>query len=186
MRQSTLSSDDAVTEVVGQILIFGILSVVLTLSLVSFNVAKDSAEERIVSTTASAVAQQVADLVVDTAIMATAFEDADISVRAAVNMPEFIESRPYTVELNNDDITVVVSGRTATAPLFAADSGATLHICDQDPVIGGPMQLWVVNEAFYIEAIDGDSIDDDDNIQCDVDLATASGGAHDFYLFLYP
>ncbi len=180
MPASRRHSDDAVTEVVGQILIFGILSVVLTMSLVSFNVAKHSAEERILASTADAYAQQVADLVIDTAVMTAQFQGSDIDVQAIVDLPDVIQNRPYTVDLDQDAVVFVVD-RTTTrqAPLFAAHSVGTVHVCDQSPFVGETMALWVVDQA-RMDVIKPGGTTPDPNVSCD----TYAGSS--YYLFLYP
>lgn len=139
--------DEAVSEVLGQILMFGILSMVLVLSLMTFNLAKDEAQERAVDTTAGSLAQRISSLVIDTAIFAESFEESDVSLQSTVELPEFIENHSYTIEVDGSQVTVTVAGTgaVATSSLFAAGSG-DIHICDQDAIHGGPVTIFIVQD----------------------------------------
>ena len=172
MRMSRRPSDEAVSEVIGQILIFGILSMVLVLSLLSFNIAKDNAEDRIVLATQDAVAQRVAGLVIDSALLAEKFQDQELSLTAQLELDQQIEGRDYTIDLDNDAVRVTVgsTGRTASAPLFSVDSGNLVHVCDAAAVDGGSIHVRVIHTSDFATVAP--------------DCGAATAATADFFVFI--
>ncbi len=143
----TLRHDDqGVSEVVGQILMFGILSMVLILSMLSFNIAKESTEERVIATSAESIAQRVASLVIETALFGEKFGEQDVSLESRLNLPQRIEGREYSIELDGSQIIVVAAGATVNQPLFAAGSEGLVHVCKQAPLDGGPIIIRITAE----------------------------------------
>jgi len=139
------SNPDAVSEVVGQILIFGILSTVLILSLLSFAAAKDGAEERVVAVRADSVAQRVAGEVVQAALFAESTRADQLTLRSALDLPFDLEGRGYSIDLEPDAVIVRAAPAVAQAPLFASAAPAGVHVCDQDPIGGGPLDVVVTS-----------------------------------------
>lgn len=170
--------DEAVSEVLGQILMFGILSMVLVLSLMTFNLAKEEAQERVVDTTAGSLAQRISSLVIDTAIFAESFEESDVSLESTVALPEFVENHSYTVQVDGSQVTVTVpgTGAVATSSLFAAGSG-DIHVCGQDAIQGGPVTIHIVHD----DDVDADPADGVIDFDCD-----AAPGVASYYIYLEP
>lgn len=150
-----IRDDLAVSEVVGQILMFGILSMVLILSFVSFNVAKDAAEERVVQTTTEALSQRISSLVVDTALFAEKFQDEEVDLISKLDLPDTIEGRQYTIRLTQEsvEVTVPLTGATDNSTLFSANSAGLVHICDQDAIDGGDIYVRITPDSNYGDAV---------------------------------
>lgn len=138
----------AVTEVIGYLLVFGILSLVLVMSMVSFNIAQVAARERAVELRAESAAARVAGVVVQTAVLAEQMADSSPVVAYQLDLDDQLEGYDYTIRLepagkatlceadgddlaDADQICVVVTGIdvTATAPLFAAAAPADVTLC---------------------------------------------------------
>ena len=94
------SNSEAVSEVVGQILIFGILSTVLILSLLGFNVAREGATEQVVEVRGESVAQRIAGVVVDAALFAETNEAAALRLALPMDLPDDLEGQSYLIDLN--------------------------------------------------------------------------------------
>jgi hypothetical protein len=92
--------DEGVSEVVGYILIFGILSVVLVLSMVAFNAAHSVARERAVQLRAESAAARVAGVVVQTAILAEQESGSSPEVAYRIDLPDDLEGEAYELFLD--------------------------------------------------------------------------------------
>ncbi len=144
---SNNASDEAVTEVIGQILTFGILSMVLVLSMVAFNSAKETATERAAILQAEGVAQQVVTLVVEASLFAET-HGTDATYNRTLALPQEIESGAYEIHLDpaaggvpdRVRVELVRFERTVTAPLFSAGAPSGVDLCDID-IPGGRMAV---------------------------------------------
>ena len=117
---------------------FGILSGILILALLAFNVAKEKTEFNVVTLEAESVAQRVAGVVVGAALL---YEQYDIQAYAReVQLPEQFEGRDYTITLAANTVTVAVPsmGVTVTEPLFSV--GQIVELCSQT-IGGGPLTV---------------------------------------------
>ncbi len=132
-----VSNSDAVSEVVGQILIFGILSTVLILALLGFNVAKEGANERVVEVRADAVAQQVASVVVEASLVAERMPADSLEITSRLSLPGSFDLDGYQIDLDEDQVVVRVRGITVTAALFSAGAPAGLVVCDVSTALSG-------------------------------------------------
>ena len=157
-----------VTEVLGQILVFGILSIVLVLSMIAFNAAKTSATDRAARLQGEAAAQQVASIVVEASLYVER-HDGEATFHRELELPESLEGRAYTVHLepagsvtvcqptggpasNPDWIRLHIDGLRdetgsggclddpTTAVLFAAGAPATVDLLETE-VPGGPVKI---------------------------------------------
>lgn len=160
-----LADDEAsVTEVLGQILMFAVLSMVLVLSLVAFGAAKDRAAERAAELQAEAAAQQVASAVVEASLFIES-RGAAATYERRIDLREMIEDREYAVHLEPEDLThtdrvrVVVGsyGVEATAPLFRAGAPVGITLSSSE-VAGGPLEVvfgpcppLLVADCLYLE-----------------------------------
>lgn len=186
-RPRLLRDDRAVSEIVGQILMFGILSMVLIMTLFSFNVAKEAAEDRVLDTTAASVAQRVASLVVDTALFAENFEEDQVDIQSRLELPAMLESRQYEIDLDASHVRVTSGDTTQRAPLFSAGSPTIVHVCDQDPIEGGAVRVYAVADFDYDPddppASDG-IVNVDDGSGNPVEL-TVCAGAPESSIYIY-
>lgn len=144
------SNSEAVSEVVGQILIFGILSTVLILSLLGFNVAREGATEQVVEVRGESVAQRIAGVVVDAALFAETNEAAALRLALPMDLPDDLEGQSYLIDLNGDDVTISVQGQSLQSALFSSGKPADVTVCDQDPRQGGPLQVVVTTDLASI------------------------------------
>lgn len=128
---------------------FGILSVVLVLSFLTFSVAKDAAEERVIETHADSVAQRVASMVVEVSVFAEQHADRDVFLETTLELPQQIEGRSYRIDLGADKVTVTVPSteQTATAPLFQAGAPNSVHVCDQSAFVGDALMIRVTDQS---------------------------------------
>lgn len=155
-----LRSDDAgVSEVVGFLLTFAILSILLVGSMIAFNVAQERAEERTVGLQMESVAARVAGLIVQTSLLAEQ-QGASTALAYTVDLPPELEGRAYEVRVeaagrptgcDPDDDSVAETGETAAAdqvcvvvkgldlgseaPLFSAAAPTNVKICSTN--VGG-------------------------------------------------
>lgn len=100
LRRGLRRDDRGVSEVVGYLLIFGILSVVLVLSMVAFNAAHGVARERAVQLRAESAAARVAGVVVQTAILAEQESASAPEVTYRIDLPDDFEGEPYEMFLD--------------------------------------------------------------------------------------
>lgn len=141
-------ADEAVSEVVGQILVFGILSIVLVMSMFSFNIAKEQAEDRVVLATADAIASRVANLVVSTTTLAEGFADQQITLQTNMPLPQQIEGRSYNMDMGAGAVVNVPRhGYVASSSFFSADSGTNVRICEATGLPGGSISVFIIPHA---------------------------------------
>lgn len=132
----TLRRDDrAVQDVIGFILVFGILSVILVLSMLAFNVASGAAKSRAVELRAQSAASRVAGVVVQSALLAEQQGSSNLAVAYRVELPDQLEGAAYTIVLESSSTRTVTDGVTvaniaglssATATFTTADLGRTV------------------------------------------------------------
>lgn len=141
----------AVSEVVGAILMFGIVSVLFTMSLLGFVGAKDAAQERVVELQAKSVAQRVAGVIISAAIFHEDHPGAgpDMEFHRHIQVEGQIENRDYRVDLDNDTVTVTVNqfDISSSAPLLGANETAGLTVCDQGPLLNSGALLVKVSST---------------------------------------
>lgn len=152
-----LSSDGAgVAEVVGYLLVFGILSLVLVLSMSAFGVAQQGAKERVVQLRAESAAARVAGVVVQTSILAEK-QGSGAAVSYLVDLPEQLEGLDYRVALQPKDathadqvvITVPAIRLTVTSPVFAAGASSSVDLCARS-IGGGPLHVRINAPAAHL------------------------------------
>jgi hypothetical protein len=141
----THHDDSAVSEVIGFLLIFGILSMILVLSMVAFNGLHDRAKTSIVRLEAESVAQRVASSVVDAALFGERHDSNTSRYVQELDLPGFLVGRSYTVHLDSvplQQVRVLVPsmGINVTAPLFSAGAASNVGICVTS-VPGGAMRI---------------------------------------------
>lgn len=137
--------DAAVSEVVGQILAFGIVAAVFVFSMVAFQMSQERATDRVVALRAESAATRVAGLAVQAGILVENHGTA-VEARFLADLPQDLEGRSYLVKLlppgGGETGRVVVEvpsrGITATAPLFAVEAAAGVAICSST-VDGAPV-----------------------------------------------
>lgn len=141
------SDDRAVSEVIGQVLIFGILSIVLVSTLIGFGVAKDGATERSIEIRAENIAQTAAIRINEAAFFADQYDadsDVNVSYNHVWNLASDIEGHGFTLDVQTDRVEVFVPrlGLNATSPLSARiDSFDGVEVCDTDPLPGGSLRF---------------------------------------------
>lgn len=144
--------DEGVSEVVGYLLVFGILSIVLVLSMSAFAIGQEAAQGRAIELRAESAAARVAGVVVQTAVLWEQ-QGTGFVVAYFVDLPEQLEGREYVVRLepatagnaadctsgaHPDQVCVKVAsiGLTVTAPVFSAAAPNDLSICRSEAVGG--------------------------------------------------
>src|SRR5688572_11993673 len=133
--RSCLGADaQAVSEVIGFILIFGIISAIMVLGMLAFQSAADDAKERVTELHGQGAADRVAALVVEAALFAES-HGSDARFAYLVDLPEELEGDPYTVLLDAAAQTVQVDTGVDVleAQLFQAGGSPTVKICTPDP-----------------------------------------------------
>ena len=155
--------DRAVTEVIGQILVFGILSMVLVLSMLAFDVASTNAKERGALLQAEGIAQQVASVGVEASLFVEG-RAAGTTYERSMKFPQDLEGSAYTISISPTTLTdparvtviISTSGVRVTAPLLNADAPVNLDIC-ASTVGGGPIHIRYVpnpaNACLFLEGI---------------------------------
>ena len=129
--------DVAVSEVVGFMLVFAILSMILILAMVAFNEIQDRAESAVVAVEAESVAQRVASAVVNAALFAERHGSTDATYLHPLDLPADLEGHAYVVHLDPvagltpAQVRVVISALDleASAPLFSADDSTDVALC---------------------------------------------------------
>lgn len=162
-RPRLLRQDEGVSEVVGYLLVFGILSIVLVLSMSAFAVGQEAAQSRAVQLRAESAAARVAGVVVQTAVLWEQ-QGAGFAVAYFIDLPQDLEGRSYTVRLepaktvdvagdctvgaHPDQVCVQVPSLsiTVTAPVFSAAAPTGLDICagadsTGTQVVGGALNV---------------------------------------------
>ncbi|MFA5945182.1 MAG: hypothetical protein WC876_12030 [Candidatus Thermoplasmatota archaeon] len=141
---------EGVSEVIGYLLTFGILSMVLVLAMSAFSVGQEAAVGRAVELRAESAAARVAGVVVQTAVLAEQ-QGTGISVAYLVDLPQQLEGRDYTVRLERattvdvpadctrgahpDQVCVTVPSLgidPAIAPIFSAGAATDVGVCNTE------------------------------------------------------
>ena len=141
----------------GYLLVFGILSIVLVLSMSAFAVGQQAAQSRAVTLRAESAAARVAGVVVQSAVLWEQ-QGTDFAVAYLVDLPQDLEGRSYVVRLepattvnvagdcttgaHPDQVCVKVTALaiTVTAPVFSAAAPIDLSIC-RSQVLGGALNV---------------------------------------------
>jgi hypothetical protein len=149
MRRPAWQDDRAVSEVVGYILTFGILSMILIISMMSFNIARESAVDRAVLTTSQSIAERVKAQVFSAAQFAEEFADQQVQLQTNLALPQAIEGRSYTMAITGGDsvVTVPRHGYVSTSPLLNVGQGPVVFICEATGLPGGSISVFIIPEA---------------------------------------
>ena len=142
--QDGRGGESAVSEVVGFLLIFFILSMVLVLSMFAFREIQSRAESAVVAVEAESVAQRVASAVVNAALFAERHGSADATYLHPLDLPDLLEGHTYVVHLDPAtgatpaQVRVVIADLNleAAATLFSADASTSVALCSTDAVGG--------------------------------------------------
>ncbi|MHB1261561.1 MAG: DUF7266 family protein [Thermoplasmatota archaeon] len=166
-----------VSEVIGYLLVFGILSMVLVLSMSAFSTGQVAAERRAVELRAESAAARVAGVVVQNAVLWEQ-QGAGFAVAYLVDLPQQLEGRDYVVRIEKattvtvatdclagahpDRICVMVPGLgiTVTAPVFSAAAPLGLDICNSEAP-GGPIHVRINVPAIGAPALASGCTPDD-------------------------
>lgn len=155
-RRALLGDSQGVSEVIGYLLVFGILSIVLVLSMSAFSVGQEAAQGRAVQLRAESAAARVAGVVVQTAILAEQ-QGPSAAVAYGVDLPTDLEGASYVVSLEAGigafgctpsstcvpdlvRVTVPKFEIDVTAPVFSVSAPALLSICTTEAA-GGPLYI---------------------------------------------
>ncbi len=135
------ASDAAVSEVIGQILMFGILSMVLILSLLGFNAAKQGAEDRVAELEADSAAQRVAGVYISASLFSEQNSANSLDYQRLVDLPDRIQQRDYTISIQSESLTLSIPTAqvTVTTSLLSAGAAPELVVCNQANFAGGPL-----------------------------------------------
>jgi hypothetical protein len=136
--------DDAVSEVIGHLLMLAIITALAAVAVVSFTAAQEQAEARAGAIEAQSAAKRVAAMAVEMALWAEAYGGDDAAMRFAVPVEERLAGHPATVALHplETRISVPATAASGSARLFSAGTPAGLVVCDTGPVPAG--SLWLV------------------------------------------
>ncbi|MEA3144258.1 MAG: hypothetical protein QOG31_1582 [Thermoplasmata archaeon] len=140
-----------VSEVLGHVLIFGIVSMLLVSSMLAFNIAQQGARDRVVQLRAESAATRVAGVVVQASIVQerqSTTPGAIATVRFLVDLEQQLEGLSYTVALEAASgptaarvhVTVPSNKVDVTAALFSADAPAGIGVCGSS-VPGGHLYV---------------------------------------------
>jgi hypothetical protein len=168
----------AVSEVIGFLLTFGILSVMLVMSMYAFGVAAKGAQTQAVELHAESAATRVAGVVVEAAVLVEQQGTTSPTLAYVLDLPDDLEGRSYLVRLEAasgsepDLVRVLVPslGIDVTAPVFAAAAPANVAICTTE-VGGGSLTV----------LYDAPAADDAD---LPGDVASCGGGPADKFIFI--
>lgn len=146
-RRALRGDGAGVAEVIGYLLVFGILSLVLVMSMSAFGVAQEGAKERVVQLRAESAAARVAGVVVQASIVAEK-QGTGSAVAYFIDLPGQLEGLDYTVTLEDktvsrpDQVRIAVPGPSIslTSPVFAAGASSTVDLCPIT-VPGGPLYV---------------------------------------------
>lgn len=136
-RSDCSDGDAAVSEVVGYLLVFGILSAILILSMVAFNLIQDRAEENVAAIEGESIAQRVASAVVNAALFVEDNYDPAAPATAPtylqpIDLPLAVQGRDYSIALDGveNQVEVTIDGLApVTAPLFSAGAPTNVDFC---------------------------------------------------------
>lgn len=148
LRRPSLRQDESgVSEVVGFILTFGIISTILLLSMLAFIGIQDTVQESIVDQRARSASQRVAAVAVDAALLAETYgSETNFTHRLA--LPDSFEGYSYTIHTEPEDGTIEDRVRVQVpglgidvhAILFSAGAPADFSVCSSS-VSGGTVLI---------------------------------------------
>lgn len=95
-RRQAWSEEEGVSEVIGFLLTFAIISFILLVSMLAFNSAQAKAENRLIEIQGASAAQRVAAAAVDLALFAT---DHPYNTSIAIDLPVELQGITYSVSL---------------------------------------------------------------------------------------
>ena len=135
-----------VSEVIGFMLTFSIISLILVLGMLAFRDAEADAKDRAVELHAQGVADRVASMVVEGALFAEN-QGTSASFSYRLDLPTDLEGRGYRVRLDDVLRQVVVdpgAGASTAAELFQAGGAGGANLCaGGSEVRGGPLLVRV-------------------------------------------
>lgn len=142
-RRALHADETAVSEVIGYILVFAIVSMILLLSMIAFNKVAADARVNVISLRAQSVGTRVASLIVE-ASLAAEQEGTTTSVRFLADLPSDLEGVGYTVYLEPAGgghvervrVNAPAVAVDVTSPIFSADAPPTFSICATSAVGG--------------------------------------------------
>ena len=172
-RRTLRGDSSGVSEVIGFLLTFGILSFMLVMSMVAFGAAAEGAQARAVALHAQSAATRVAGVIVEAAVLAEQQGAAEPSLAYSVELPESLEGHEYVIRLettgdaspcdedgtaSSDQVCVHVPSLdvSARAPLFAAAAPTSVDICDS-AVAGGSIVVLYDDPAQNNQYLPGDT-----------------------------
>lgn len=127
--------EEAVTEVIGYILTFALSAVILLISIQAFNVARNNSDAVVTAVELKAIANRIAQRVIEAGQISQDFPNATFSV--VVSVPQEVNGHGFYVEIATDEteITAVAVDGTATA------SSTTFNLEELDiPTVSGEAQ----------------------------------------------
>ena len=136
------------SEVIGHMLVFGIISLILVVAMVSFNDKQEDARRRIEQLRAESAAARVSGLLVQAGLIAEQ-QGTTAEVRFPVLLPDDFDGRSYSISLLDAagadparvSVSVPASTITVYATLFAADAPAGFAVCATSVSAGGSIHV---------------------------------------------
>lgn len=127
-RRSSFARDEGVSEVVGYILTFALSAIILLISVQSFTVARNNSDGVVTGVELKSIANRVASRVIEAGLVSQEFENSTFNVTIAI--PKDLNGHEYTVEVDNEEVTVrAIDGTaTATASTLRLDAVADLQV----------------------------------------------------------
>ncbi len=130
------NDERAISEIIGYILVFAIISILLVLAMVAFNKLQNDAHDNVTELRAKSAGTRVASLVSKVSLLAES-QASTIAVRFVADLPADLEGYDYVVYLEPAGdghvervrVNVPAIDLDVTAPLFSADAPSTLSIC---------------------------------------------------------
>lgn len=128
--------DRAVSEVIGFLVTFAIISVVLVLAMLAFAKASSDAKTNAIDLRAQSVGTRVANLAITAALTAEQ-HGAGTAVRFLADLPQQLEGESYVIylepavagQVERVRVRVPSVNVEVISPLFSADASPTLSLC---------------------------------------------------------
>ncbi len=146
-----VTDQDGVSEVIGFMLTFGIISMILIISMVAFADVQEEAEARVVELHAEAVADRVAGIIVEAALFAEV-QGPSSRFQYRLDLPLDFEGADYTVALVDSDadtqpdaveVFITRAGVRVQAELLQAGGGFAaggVALCEPPAtIVAGPL-----------------------------------------------
>lgn len=145
--------DDAVSEVIGYVLTFAIISGVLVISMLTFNVARERTADRVLEVEAASVAHRVAAAIVEAGLFVERQTTAGAPPTAlylVLDLPDSFQNKPYTIAITScaspTTVEVKVGAFTASEPLLGVNAAcATLS--------GGPVAVVLSGSSISLSLV---------------------------------